>query len=528
MGTGSAGGRVLIASNRGPVSFTLNADGRLTARRGAGGLVSGLSSVADHGDVLWVCAALSDADRAAVRGTQGRLGLDGAPGGSAVHMLDIPPAIFHRAYNSVANSTLWFVYHMLYDTPNQPQFGLAFGREWESFRTYNRTFAEALAQDAGPPGPPVRALVQDYHLTLVPRMLADLRPDAGIAHFSHTPWAPPDYYRMLPDDVGREVLEGILGADHAGFHCQRWADSFLDCCEAFLGGVVVDRARQQVSYQGHVTGIGVHPLGVDAGELSSRAAEPDVMARVAALAEAAGSRKLIVRIDRTELSKNIVRGLAAYRELLATHPEWHGQVMHVAFAYPSRHDLPEYREYTAQVQRMAREISEEFGTGDWDPLILAVDDDYARSLAAYRLADVLLVNPIRDGMNLVAKEGPILSERGCALVLSREAGAAAELGADALMINPFDVSGTARALHEALIMAEPERRRRAASLARVASALPPARWFADQLAALEPAGPPAGEQVTRPGRTWRRPASRAGPRRRRGRPPPDRPARPEP
>jgi trehalose 6-phosphate synthase len=288
--------------------------------------------------------------------------------------------------------------------------------------------------------------------------------------------------------------------------------------------VAVDRARQQVSYQGHVTGIGVHPLGVDAGELSSRAAEPDVMARVAALAEAAGGRKLIVRIDRTELSKNIVRGLAAYRELLATHPEWHGRVMHLAFAYPSRHDLPEYREYAARVQRMAREISEEFGTGDWDPLILAVDDDYARSLAAYRLAEVLLVNPIRDGMNLVAKEGPILSERGCALVLSREAGAAAELGADALVVDPFDVSGTARALHEALVMPEPERRRRAASLARAASALPPARWFADQLAALEP----AGERVTRPGRTWRRPASRAGLRRRRDRPPPNRPAPPEP
>jgi trehalose 6-phosphate synthase len=487
MGSRSAGGRVLIASNRGPVSFTLGDDGQLTARRGAGGLVSGLSSVADHGDVLWVCAALSDADRAAVRASQGRLALDGAAGGSAVHMLDIPAAVFYRAYNEVANSTLWFVHHMLYDTPNQPNFGIAFQREWESFRTYNRTFAEALAEDAGPPGRPVRALVQDYHLTLAPRMLADLRPDAKIAHFSHTPWAPPDYYRMLPDDVGREVLEGILGADHAGFLCQRWADSFLDCCEAVLDGARVDRARQQVSYQGHVTGIGVHPLGVDADELTARAAEPDVQAREAKLAEAAGDRKLIVRIDRTELSKNIVRGLAAYRELLVTHPDWHGRVTHVAFAYPSRHDLPVYREYTARVQRLAREISEEFGTGDWDPLILAVDDDYARSLAAYRLADVLLVNPVRDGMNLVAKEGPILSRHGCALVLSREAGAAAELAADALMINPFDVSGTANALYEALIMTESERQRRSASLARAASALPPAQWFADQLAALGPA-----------------------------------------
>jgi trehalose 6-phosphate synthase len=493
MGAGSVGGPVLIASNRGPLSFTLDGDGQLSARRGGGGLVSGLSSVAGHPNALWVCAALSDADRAAARGAEGgRLGLDGTPGGSGVRMLDIPPAIFHRAYNAVANSTLWFVHHMLYDTPNQPYFGIAFEREWESFRTYNRAFAEALAEEAGPPGAgrPVRAVVQDYHLALVPRMLADLRPDVRIAHFEHTPWAPPDYYRMLPDDVGREVLEGMLGADHAGFLCQRWADAFVDCCEAILGpqGAQVDRARQRVSYQGHVTGIGVHPLGVDADGLISRASEPDVQARVAALAEAAGRRKLILRIDRTELSKNIVRGLAAYRELLVTHPEWHGQVVHVAFAYPSRHDLPEYREYTASVQRLARQISEEFGTEDWDPLILQVDDDYARSLAAYRMADVLLVNPIRDGMNLVAKEGPILSERGCALVLSREAGAATELGRDALIINPFDVSGTAEALHAALMMTEPERNARAASLAQAASAMPPTRWFAEQLAALDHPG----------------------------------------
>jgi trehalose 6-phosphate synthase len=489
MNTRSAGGRVLIASNRGPVSFTLDDDGRLSARRGGGGLVSGLSSVADRTDSLWVCAALGDADRIAARSVPGgRLALDGSRDGTGLRILDIPPAVFHRAYNTVANGTLWFVQHMLYDTPFQPQFGAGFRRAWDSFRVYNRAFAVALAEDAGPPGDgtgrPVRAAVQDYHLTLVPRMLAELRPDVRTAHFTHTPWAPPDYYRILPDEVGREVLDGLLGADHAGFLSQRWADAFLDCCEAVLGAEV-DRDGRRVSYRGHVTGIGVHPLGVDAAELARRASAPDVQARVARLAEAAGGRKLIVRVDRSELSKNIVRGLAAYRELLVAHPEWRERVIHVAFAYPSRHDLPEYREYLADVQRLARAISAEFGTDDWEPVMLAVDDDYARSLAAYRLADVLLVNPIRDGMNLVAKEGPTLSDSGCALVLSREAGAADELGADAILINPYDVTGTANALHEALSMPDPERKRRAQSLARAAGALPPEQWLADQLAALD-------------------------------------------
>ncbi len=498
MGHAQAGGQVLIASNRGPVSFTRGDDGRLSAKRGGGGMVSGLSAVADDADMLWVCAALSDDDRAAARlAPHGLLDAAQTGGGAAVRMLDIPQQIFYRAYNAVANSTLWFVHHMLYDTPNRPSFGPSFAREWEAFRTYNETFAAALASAAtaslneaeggsasAAAGAPARAVIQDYHLCLTPQLLAERAPGIQIAHFSHTPWAPPDYYRMLPDDIGRQVLAGILGADHAGFLCQRWADAFVDCCAAFLGAEV-DAKRSRVCYRGHITSIGVHPLGVDAGQLRDRASQRDVLTRRAALIDATEGRKLIVRVDRTELSKNIVRGLEAYRELLRTRPQWRGRVVHLAFAYPSRHDLPEYREYTGAVQRLARQIEDEFAEPGWDPLILEVNDDYPRSLAACRLADVMLVNPIRDGMNLVAKEGPILSDRGCALVLSTEAGAAAELGANALLVNPFDITQTADALHAGLAMDAAERTRRSEALASAAMSMPPSRWFADQLHALD-------------------------------------------
>ena len=478
------GRRILMASNRGPVSFSRGDNGRISARRGGGGLVSGLSSVASQDDVLWVCAALTDADRAAAREAPGGMfGLDGTPGGSEVRMLDIPAATFNRAYNTVANSVLWFVHHMLYDTPNQPQFGLAFRRDWDAYREYNMAFAKALAESCGE-AQDVRAVVQDYHLTLAPQMLSELSPGIKIAHFSHTPWAPVEYFRLLPDAVATEVLGGILGADHAGFLSQRWADAFIDCCEHVLGAEV-DRVRREVSYQGHMTGIGVHPLGVDAPELAERAGQPDVAARMAQLSEVIGGRKLIVRVDRTELSKNIVRGLTAYRELLLSHPEWLGKVMMLALAYPSRHDLPEYREYAASVQRLAGAIENEFGTPEWQPIMLSGHDDYPRSLAGYRLADVLLVNPVRDGMNLVAKEGPIISDRGCALVLSREAGAADELGRDALLVNPFDINATVQALHEALVMPETERKRRCESLAAAGSAVPPSAWLASQLSALD-------------------------------------------
>ncbi|MFE3249293.1 trehalose-6-phosphate synthase [Streptomyces sp. NPDC059209] len=464
--------QVLVASNRGPVSYTLGENGELTSGRGGGGLVSGLSAIGPDTNAVWVCAALGDGDREAVRRTGGRLDT-GDTGGQRVRMLGIPPEVYADAYNGVANSTLWFVHHLLYQTPLEPAFGADFRARWASYEAYNRAFAEALADEAGDGA---AVLIQDYHLALVPGMLRALRPDLRIGHFSHTPWAPVDYFRLLPDDIARQLLRGILGADRAAFLTHRWADAFTACCTELLGGT------------GN-TAIGVHGLGADADFLRERAHRPDVDERLAGLREQIGEhegapRRTIVRVDRTELSKNIVRGMLAYRQLLTDRPEWRERVTHVAFAYPSRQDLAVYRDYTARVQEVADEINSDFGTPGWTPVVLHVKDDFARSLAAYRLADVALVNPIRDGMNLVAKEIPVVSASGCALVLSREAGAYEELGEDALVVNPYDVSATAAALHEALTMDDDDRTARTKRLAAAATALPPQRWFLDQLEAL--------------------------------------------
>jgi len=476
----AGGARTLVASNRGPVSFTTADDGGLLARRGGGGLVTGLRAATARQDLVWVCCALTAADRAAAAcAPRGRLDAAGFDtGGTAVRMLDVDPVTFDRAYNAVANRTLWFVSHLLYATPMSPVFDPVFRREWEAYVAYDEAFAVALAEEAAPGA---TVLVQDYHLSLTPRQLRDQRPDLRIGHFSHTPWAPPEYFRLLPDDVAAAVLLGILGADSAGFLTRRWADAFAACCVDLLGASYDGSA---VPVDGRTTRIAVHRLGVDPAGLRARAAEPDVERRRGLLLESLYGRRLVLRVDRTELSKNIVRGLLAYRELLRQEPRWCGQVVHLAFAYPSRHDLPEYREYTGAVQRVAGEINDEFATPSWRPLVLAVDDDYPRSLAAMRLAEVLVVNPLRDGMNLVAKEGPVLAERGVGLVLSREAGAADELGRSALVVNPYDVSATAGALAEALLMPESERRERASRLAAAAGALPPQAWYAAQVEAL--------------------------------------------
>lgn len=482
--------QVLVAANRGPLSYALSAEGTLSARRGGGGLVSGLSAaLAEQPDAMWICAALSEADREAVRRGVAEPG---------VRMLDIDPTVYDDAYNGIANSVLWFTHHHLYDSPRTPVFDAEFRRQWASYVEYNRSFATALAQEAAPGA---RVLVQDYHLALLPGQLRELRPDLRIGHFTHTPWASPEFLTMLPDDIRSQLVWGMLGADRLGFHTWEWAANFISgatmddargVASAFFprGGVSgVDHRRTTADGSGYgeerFTEVTQYPLGVDADELRVLAHRPEVDAKLAELRAEVAGLKTIVRVDRTELSKNVLRGLLAYRELLTTYPEWRGRVVHLASAYPSRQDLAVYRSYTESVRELAQSVNAEFGTADWQPVHVSVKDDFARSLAAYRMADVALVNPVRDGMNLVAKEIPVVSEAGCALVLSTGAGAYEELRQDALTVNPYDITQTAEALHAALSMPAAERTERTKRLAAAATALPPAAWFTAQLADLD-------------------------------------------
>ena len=481
--------RLVVASNRGPISVTAVEDGEDKVDRGGGGLVSGmLAALKDRDDVVWVCAALNDAERSLAReASHGHVSgshssvdlLDGL----GVRMLPIDATTFRQAYNGIANSALWYVSHLLYDTARSPIFDTQWRRQWAAYRRYNQAFAEALDAESAPNA---SVLVQDYHLSLVPTFLRSRRNDVRIAHFTHTPWAPPEYFQLFPDDIAAEILDGMLGADVLGFHTAQWAKAFLDCCREILdadvtysdiGGTVAARDGRQVSVR-------VFPLGVDVEAMQERANQRDVQARMRVLQRVVGDRKVITRVDRTELSKNILRGLMAYREFLRANPVWHNKVVHLAFAYPSRHDLADYRAYSAEVKRLADEIDDEFGTDEWTPLRLEAGDDYPGCLAAMRMADVLLVNPIRDGMNLVVKEGCILTERNGVPVLSKQAGAVDELGTDAVLVNPFDVTGTAAALRIAIEMSDAEKEIRSARLRQSSAGASPPDWFRAQIRAL--------------------------------------------
>jgi trehalose 6-phosphate synthase len=472
------GADVVIASNRGPIGFRRAADGAVTTARGGGGLVSAMAGLAADNGVVWVCAALSDLDREiAAAAPDGRLDAAGHAEAGAVAMLAIDPATLDAAYNGIANTTLWYLHHGMIDVDHPISYDDAWRRDWLSYLAYNHSFADAVAADAADGA---RVLVQDYHLALLPAMLRAARPDLRIGHFTHTPWASPSAFATLPADVAAALLTGMLGADSVGFHSRRWARDFVDCCVAVLGATDLGNG---VEYGDRVTATPVYPLGVDPAPLLARAAEADVASRRSALATEIGGRQAIVRVDRTEPSKNILGGLAAFRELLERHPEHAECVVHVALAYPSRQDVADYRLYTERVRTLAAEINDTFATPGWQPVLLAVVDDYARSLATLQLGDVVLVNPLRDGMNLVAKESMLLTS-DAVLVLSSEAGAADEMGTAALIVDPYDVTATAAALHAALIMPAAERAERHAALVRAATALPPATWLHQQLDAL--------------------------------------------
>ena len=466
--------RLLIAANRGPLAITGN-DGEDEVARGGGGLVSAMqAALTASPDAVWICAAMNDQERALARQTSsGRMSEvalvnDALHGDFDVVMLPIDALTYRQAYNGIANSTLWFVLHMLFEPARTPVLDASWRRQWAAYQRYNAAFADAVVREAAPGA---RVMVQDYHLFLLPALLRRRRPDLRISHFTHTPWVPPDYFRVLPDDVAREILDGMLGADLLGFHTERWCRLFVECCAEVCGTRPDTKVR-------------AFPLTTDVDEMRTRAYERDVEKAHRTLRDAAGDRRVISRVDRTELSKNVLRGLRAYRELLRRWPDWRGRVVHAVYDYPSREDLPEYREYTADLERLAREIDDEFGTEDWTPVLLEIEQDYPASLAAMRLADVVFVNPIRDGMNLVVLEEIVLSERDPAVVLSREAGAAQLLGDDAILINPFDVSATAEALHAALSMPTDERLGRIDRLRRSATSLPPTAWFQAQLDVL--------------------------------------------
>jgi len=363
----------------------------------------------------------------------------------------------------VSNATLWFLHHGLFDLPRRPRFDEHFRAAWDAYVAVNRAFADTVVAEAAADE---TVLVHDYQLALVPGMVRAARPDLALLHFTHTPFCGPNSIRVLPTDIAVDLCRSMASVP-TGFHTARWAQAYDASARTMLG------------LEAPIMPSFASPLGPDPDALADDAAQATASGAVSELDEIVGGRKLIVRTDRIDPSKNIVRGFLAYDEMLAAHPELRERVVFVARLTPTRGSLAEYLGYRQEVDRTAARVNERWARDDWQPIVIDDRDDYERSVAAFIRYDVLFVNPVKDGLNLVAKEGPLVNDRAGVLCLSPEAGSADELGEAAVAVHPYDIAQAAVALHDALVMPDAERHARAQRLRELVARHTPRSWLDD-------------------------------------------------
>lgn len=475
--------QLIVASNRGPVSWKRDGSGTLQPRRGFGGLVTALGGALQNEEGTWVSVALSKEDEEVAAAHEGE-SLDVRLGDAhfRLRLVDVGER-YDPYYNEIANRLLWFTVHGLWGAPYQPT-GLGWRDAWDAYRSVGQDVAAAVVAAAGDDDHP-EVHLQDYHLCTTPRLVREALPKARILHYLHTPWVGPSELRRLPDVISRGVLRGLLGADVVACSSPIWAAAFRRGAVQMLGAH--EEEHGELWFEGHRTAVADFVLGADEDDLASAAASPAAREAGKRVDAQLDGRQLLLRVDRTDLSKNILRGLHAYELLLERYPEHHGRVWHYAHLNPSRQGVNEYRDYLDACRKAAARIQDRFGE---DALTLFIGDDYPTAVAALQRSDVLLTNPVRDGTNLVAKEGPLLNQRDGVLVLSRDAGAADVLSAGALVVNAFDVEGQAEALHAGLVMEPAERAGRAALLRQGARRGVPPEWLAAQRATLVAATTP--------------------------------------
>ena len=476
--------QLVLVSNRGPATFERTEDGSLEATRGGGGLVTALTGLVHHRDALWVASAMSDEDAEAASEHGGRsfeCDLDGTT--YRIRLVKSDPDAYEQFYSVVANPLLWFIQHYLWDLSNAPDI-----RRWEvdayeqGYRTVNRDLAEAVLEEIADVSDAV-VMMHDYHLYTAPREIRRARPDVFLHHFVHIPWTQPDAWRVLPRDMREDIYEGILSNDIVAFHTRAYRRNFLLCCRE-LFDLEVDEKNGIVHFEDREIWVRAYPLPISAAAFRQNAQRASVHQYERQI-QRRRREHLILRVDRADLSKNILRGFAAFDLFLEQHPEFVEEVTFIAHLIPSRQDVPEYAEYLERIEALVAVVNHRHGTTDWMPIDLRLRENLEEAIAAYKHYDLLMVNAMFDGMNLIAKEGPLVNERHGVSLLSENTGAHEELAEFALSVNPFDVQEQADAIYRALTMSADERSWRAEGLKRVVEARDPGDWVDDQLVDIE-------------------------------------------
>jgi trehalose 6-phosphate synthase len=476
--------QLVIVSNRGPAEFERDAEGERVVRRGGGGLVTALTGLVSHRKALWVASAMTDEDVAVAVEAGGEpveVEVDGVA--YDVCMVESDSLAYDRFYNVIANPILWFIQHYLWDLSNAPDIRQEEADAWEfGYRVVNDDIASAVLRVIADQERPL-VMLHDYHLYTCPALLRAARPDAFLQHFVHIPWSQPDSWRILPAVWREEIYRGLLANDIIGFHTTAYCRNFLHCCRELME-VEVDYERGAVSHGGRETWVRAYPLGIDANRLERAAASDEVAAYEQELLRRSRDH-LILRVDRADLSKNVLRGFTAFDVFLQEHPEFRERVTFIAHLQPSRQDVPEYAEYLERIEALVAVVNHRHGTTDWMPIDLRIYENFPEAVARYKHFDLLMVNSIFDGMNLVAKEAPAINTRDGVVMLSENTGSHEELGDCTLTVNPFDIQEQADTIHRALTMSADERRMRAARLREIVRERDPGVWISEQLADID-------------------------------------------
>ena len=458
--------RVLIVANRLPITVRANEAG-VEVQKSSGGLATGLLRPHEQSGGLWI--GWSGASDQLTESQQAEL--DKQLAGMRLVAVPLSAAQVTRYYEGFSNGVLWPLFHYLLD-----QVPLHV-RDWEPYAEVNQRFADVVAQHYQPGD---LIWVHDYQLLLLPELLRQRLPDARIGFFLHIPFPSEELFRTLPERD--RLLRGLLGADLVGFHTPTYLRHFAASLTQILG-LTVDIDRVQLTDR--EVRLGVFPMGIDAETFIALAEDPAVQAEAKAL-RGDGTVKLLVGVDRLDYTKGIPRRLLSYEKMLQTHPDLRGRVRLVQVAVPSRTGVGAYQEFRSLVDGMVGRINGDFATPSWVPVHYIFRGLSERELVAlYRAADVMLVTPLRDGMNLVAKEFVASRTDGDGvLVLSEFAGASWELP-EAIQVNPYDVEGTAESCYRALMMGAEERRTRLEPLRARVQTYDVHRWAATFLEQLE-------------------------------------------
>ncbi len=477
---------LIIVANRGPVTFEENDNDGLGMKRGAGGLVTALVGLAQQVEATWIACARTEADAA---WNNGEIPLVQGAGNLRVHFLTPEPAAYEGYYNVIANPLLWFLHHSMWNVSREPIIDRHTWQAWETgYQVVNQLFASAIVEEARATSHSALVMLQDYHLFLTARQIRDQLPPRHkltLLHFMHIPWPGPSYWRLLPGTMRQAILDSLCATDLIGFQTRDDALNFLRICESYLPNAHVNYRRGRIWYRNRTTHVRDFPISIDVELLRGLAETEEVTHHREETQAIMGQRQIILRIDRVEPSKNIIRGFQAYEELLELHPEHRGTSKFLALLVPSRLDVEEYQTYLNELMAAAGRVNARYGDSQWEPIRILVGENYARAVGALQIYDVLLVNAIADGMNLVAKEGPIVNQRDGVLILSERTGARQQLEPGAIVIAPCDIYATAEALHQALTMPAAKRAERAARLRWLIEREDITAWIYQQLKAVK-------------------------------------------